>query len=121
MVRLSEADVALDAVVGSGRDPSERYVEGALSTPPRVIVQTNSVHGGRYATADGRTGTYEPVPPPGEVVDTYGAGDCFAAGLTFALGSGLDVEEAIAIAARCGAWNVAGRGPYERQLTAADL
>jgi ribokinase len=121
MVRLSEADVALDAVVGSGRDPSERYVEGTLSTPPRVVVQTNSMHGGRYETADGRSGTYDPVPPPGDVVDTYGAGDCFAAGLTFALGSGLDVEEAIALAARCGAWNVAGRGPYGRLLAEADL
>jgi ribokinase len=121
MVRLSEADVPLDAVVGSGRDPSERYVEGALSAQPGVVVQTNSTRGGRYETADGRTGTYEPVSPPGDVVDTYGAGDCFAAGLTFALGAGMEVEEAIAVAARCGAWNVAGRGPYEHQLTTADL
>jgi ribokinase len=121
MVRLAEADVPLDAVVGSGRDPAERYVDGALSTPPTLVVQTNSLHGGRYWTADGRSGDYEPVPPPGEVVDTYGAGDCFAAALTFALGSGLDVEDALTLAARCGAWNVAGRGPYEHQLTAAEL
>jgi hypothetical protein len=31
------------------------------------------------------------------------------------------VEKALALAARCGAWVVSGRGPYERQLTAADL
>jgi ribokinase len=55
------------------------------------------------------------------VVDTYGAGDSFAAGLTFALGSGLDVEKALALAARCGAWCVAGKGPYGNQLTAVDL
>ena len=58
---------------------------------------------------------------PGAVVDTYGAGDSFAAGLTFALGSGLVVEEAFALAARCGAWCAAGKGPYGNQLTAADL
>ncbi len=121
MVRLAEADVPLDAVVGSGRDPAERYVEGALSNPPRLVVQTNSVHGGRFETADGFSGTYEAVPPPGDVVDTYGAGDCFAAGLTFALGAGMAARDALALAARCGAWNVAGRGPFDHQLTAAEL
>ena len=121
MERLIEADVPLDAVVGSGRDPGERYEEAALSTPPGLIVQTHSAHGGRYRTADARNGRYEAVEPPGEVIDTYGAGDCFAAGLTFALASGLEAEDAIALAARCGAWNVTGRGPYTHQLTAADL
>lgn len=118
---LAEADVPLDAVVGSGRDPSEAYDPAVLTTPPRLVVQTNSLRGGRYSTADGRSGTYEPAEPPGPVIDTYGAGDCFAAGLTFALGSGLDAEEAIALASRCGAWAVAGRGPYGNMLSAADL
>jgi ribokinase len=121
MSLLAEADVALDAVVGSGRDPSERYDPHALSTSPRLVVRTNSSGGGTFETADGRAGAFEAVPPPGPVIDTYGAGDCFAAGLTYALGAGLDVEDAIAVAARCGAWNVAGRGPYSSQLTANDL
>jgi ribokinase len=118
---LAEADVALDAVVGSGRDPSEAYDPDALSTPPPLVVRTSGWRGGTYATSDGRGGPYEAVPAPGPVVDTYGAGDCFAAGLTFALGSGLAADEAVALAARCGAWNVAGRGPYSNQLRAADL
>jgi ribokinase len=113
--------VALDAVVGSGRDPGERYDPAALSTPPGVVVRTDGSRGGSFETADGRTGTYEPAAPPGPVVDTYGAGDCFAAGLAYALGAGLDAEDAIALAARSGAWNVAGRGPYEHQLTSTDV
>ncbi len=121
MELLGEADVALDAVVGSGRDPAERYDPDALTHPPALVVQTSSVRGGRWEAADGRSGTFEPAPPPGPVIDTYGAGDSFAAGLTFALGCGLDVEEALALAARCGAWCAAGRGPYERQLSAEDL
>lgn len=120
MALLGEADVALDAVVGSGRDPSERYDPDVLSVPPRLVVRTNSRRGGTFEAADGRTGSFEPATPPGPVVDTYGAGDCFAAGLTFALGEGLEAEDAIALAARCGAWNVAGRGPYSNQLTGAD-
>ncbi|HKE53256.1 MAG TPA: PfkB family carbohydrate kinase, partial [Actinomycetota bacterium] len=71
--------------------------------------------------SEGRGGSYRPVAPPGPVVDTYGAGDSFAAGLTFALGRGLEVEDALALAARCGAWCASGRGPYGNQLTASDL
>jgi len=44
------------------------------------------------------------------VEDTYGAGDCFAAGLTYALGAGDPAAEAIAFAARCGAAALTGRG-----------
>jgi ribokinase len=54
-------------------------------------------------------------------VDAYGAGDSFAAGLTFGLGSGFDVETALHIAARCGAGNMTGRGPYAGQPRAEDL
>ena len=117
---LVEADLHLDAVVGSGNDPSEAFDAGRLTLPPGLVVRTDSVRGGRYETSDGASGTYEPVAPPGPIVDTYGAGDSFAAGLTFALGSGLGVQEALVIAARCGAWCASGKGPYGNQLTAAE-
>jgi ribokinase len=118
---LVEADVQLDAVVGSGNDPAEAFDPAKLTHAPGLVVRTDSVRGGRYEKSDGGSGSYEPADPPGPVVDTYGAGDSFAAGLTFALGSGLDVEESLALAARCGAWCAAGKGPYGNQLTAADL
>ena len=51
----------------------------------------------------------------------YGAGDSFQAGLTFGLASGLDTDAALALAARCGAFAVTGRGPTGGQLTASDL
>ncbi len=53
MALLGEADVRLDAVVGSGRDPSERYDPDLLSVPPRLVVRTNSLRGGSYETDDG--------------------------------------------------------------------
>ena len=118
---LAEADVHLDAVVGSGNDPSEVFDRDAHTHPPDLVVRTDSVRGGRYETSDGRSGRYEPVAPPGPIVDTYGAGDSFAAGLAFALGSGLGVEEALTLAARCGAWCASGKGPYGNQLAVADL
>jgi ribokinase len=121
MPLLAEADVHLDAVVGSGHDPGERFDPDALTHPPHLVVRTDGARGGRFETSDGRAGTYPPVAPPGPIVDTYGAGDSFAAGLTFALASGLGTEAALDLAARCGAWCVAGRGPYGRQLAAGDL
>lgn len=118
---LAQADLYLDAVVGSAADPAEALDPDAFNVPPHLVVRTENVRGGRYETSDGRTGTYDPVSPPGPVVDTYGAGDSFAAGLTFALGAGMEIEEALALAARCGAWCAAGKGPYGNQLTATDL
>jgi ribokinase len=82
-------------------------------------VRTAGADGGTYTTADGRTGAFPAAPLPGPVVDAYGCGDSFAAGLTFALGRGDDVEEALAFAAQCGAACLTGRGPYPGQLRLA--
>jgi ribokinase len=118
---LTAADVPLDALVGSGRDPSERFDPSVLSHRPGLIVRTDGMNGGTYQAAGGASGTYDAVPLPGPLVDTYGGGDSFVAGLTFALGAGYPVPEALRLAATCGAWCVAGRGPYQGQLTAADI
>ena len=120
-VFLAEHDIELDAVVGSGSDPAEAFDPSAFTQRPRLAVRTDGASGGRYESSDGRSGTYEPVAPPGPVVDAYGAGDSFAAGLAFGLASEVSVDEALRLAARCGAWCMAGRGPYGSQLTAADL
>ncbi len=118
---LAEHDVPLDAVVGSGSDPAEVFDPAAFAHRPHLAVRTDGANGGRYETGGGRSGTYGSVAPPGPVVDAYGAGDSFAAGLAFGFASGMDVDEALRLAARCGAWCVAGRGPYGNQLSAADL
>ena len=114
---LARAAVRLDAVVGSAVDPAEAYRRGDLDPPPRLVVRTEGKEGGTYETDEGRSGRYPATPLPGPIVDTYGSGDSFAAGLTFALGAGYGVEEALDLAARCGAACLTGRGPYEGQLT----
>ena len=113
---LAESGVPLDAVVGSGRDDAERYTPGLLDPAPRLVVRTAGADGGTYETADGHSGAFPAAPIPGPVVDAYGCGDSFAAGLTFALGRGDGVEEALAFAAACGAACLTGRGPYAGQL-----
>jgi ribokinase len=116
LAQLASAGVALDALVGSRRDVAERYRPGDLAPVPGLAVWTEGKAGGSYLTADGEAGRFDPAPVPGPVVDAYGCGDSFAAGLTFALGEGRPVEEALALAARCGAACLTGRGPYEGQL-----
>jgi ribokinase len=116
---LARAGLPLDAVVGSGGDPSERYVPGVLDPPPRLAVATEGDRGGSYAYDDGSTGRYEAASVPGRVVDAYGCGDSFAAGLAFALGAGSGIDDALTLAARCGAACLSGRGPYEGQLRLA--
>ena len=115
--QLKRAGVHLDAVVGSGRDEAERYRPGDLDPSPGLAVWTLGKEGGKFRTAAGLFGTYVAATIPGQVVDAYGCGDSFAAGLTFALGTGLPTQEALEFAARCGAACLTGRGPFEGQLT----
>jgi ribokinase len=119
---LAASGIQADAVVGSGRDPAERYDPNRLAhAPPGIVVQTEGIAGGRYRQVDGREGRYTPVPPPGPISDTYGSGDSFQAGLTFALGAGYEVTRALQLAARCGSAALTGRGPADGQMTAAEL
>jgi ribokinase len=118
---LHEAGVRLDALVYSDRDELETAFARALDPPPTLLVATRGAEGGRYESAQGQSGSWPAAPLPGPVADTYGAGDSFAAALTFALARGDDPEAALALAARAGAVCLTGRGPYERQLTADAL
>jgi ribokinase len=108
---LVEAQVQLDALVRSGRDPSEGYEPGLLDPEPHMIVSTMGPEGGSYVVAE-EDETYEAVDLPGPVVDAYGAGDSFAAGLAFALGTGRSPEAAVEFAAKCGAVAMTRRGAH---------
>jgi ribokinase len=113
---LADAHVELDALVGSGSDPSERYRPGDLDPAPLAVVMTAGARGGTIERRGEESQTFGAAELPGPVGDAYGAGDSFAAGLTYGLGSGMSVADAVALAARCGAHCITGRGPYEGQL-----
>lgn len=113
---LAEAEVQLDAVVGSASDGAERYEPGSITPPPRLVVTTRGAEGGTWQLDGEPEERYPPAPLPGPVADSYGCGDSFAAGLAFALGEGVPPEDALALAARCGAACLTGRGPYAGQL-----
>ncbi|HWY91038.1 MAG TPA: PfkB family carbohydrate kinase [Solirubrobacteraceae bacterium] len=113
--------VALDALVSSAKDAIERDEVARAREEAELIVATEGAHGGVYRERGGGSGSWTAAPPPGAAVDSYGSGDSFAAGLTYALGAGMAAPQALDLAARCGAVCLTGRGPYERQLTAQEL
>ena len=83
-----------------------------IEPPPRLVVRTLGADGGVCEPG----GSFAASAPPGPVVDAYGAGDSFAAGLTYGLASGWGRKEVLAFAARCGAAALTGRGAFAGQL-----
>jgi ribokinase len=132
MVALVDSGVMLDVLVGSAHDPGEVYEPGTLDPEPRVVVRTSGGEGGTWEARephagetplrwlpDGRLrGTWKAAPLPGPKADAYGCGDAFAAALAYGLGAGMMLDEAIDLAARCGAAILTGRGPYGAMLAA---
>jgi ribokinase len=118
--------VPLDALVLSGEDAIEREDAARAQADAELVVLTDGARGGSYKERSGvsgersaGSGTWDAAPLPGPAVDSYGCGDSFAAGLTYGLGAGMTPPDALALAARCGAVCLTGRGPYERQLRCA--
>jgi ribokinase len=109
---LGEAGVEIDVLVASARDRGEALDPAALEPRPRLVVRTEGAEGGSWESRDGGAGRFDAAAPPGPPVDAYGCGDSFAAGLTCGLAAGLELDGALALAARCGASALTGRGPY---------
>jgi ribokinase len=108
LATLARASVQLDALVSSGKDDAERYHPGQIDPEPHLVVTTSGALGGWVQPG----GPYTAAPLPPAPVDAYGAGDCFAAGLAFALAAGLEGLDALDFASRCGAGALAGPGVH---------
>jgi ribokinase len=106
---IQEAGVELDALVASAKDPAERYEEGDLDPSPRTVFLSAGKEGG---TIDPGGLRWEAENLPGPIADEYGAGDTFAAWLTFALAQGRPPEEAARFAAGGSAEQLARRGAH---------
>ena len=105
---LEASGVSCDALIGSALDPAEQIPAAALTRPPRLRIATEGAAGG-WSEPGGR---FLAQPLPGELVDSYGCGDSFAAGVTAGLAAGWPVDRAIALGARCGAECAGVFGPY---------
>jgi ribokinase len=113
LATLRRGAVDLDVLVGSGKDDAELYRPGDLDPEPGLVVTTSGALGGWAQPG----GPFTAAPLPESRADAYGAGDCFAAGLTFALAAGLETQDALAFAARCGAGALAGDGVHAESVS----
>jgi ribokinase len=118
---LRDSGIRLDVLVRSAKDPGEQQAERELDPPPDLVVSTMGKEGGQWMGKDHASHSWKAAELPGPRRDAYGAGDSFAAGVTFALGADLATDDALRLAARAGAYKLAGRAPYDNQLTAAEL
>jgi len=107
---LEASGISCDALIGSALDPDEEVPRGALRKKPLLRVATEGAAGG-WCEPGGR---YQAMPLSGKLVDSYGCGDSFAAGVTAGLAAGYTVMEAIQLGARCGAECASVFGPYEK-------
>ena len=113
---IASSGVCVDALVGSASDPEEACDLDRLDPAPDLLVMTQGSAGGIYTRRGGVPRHYEPAPPPGPLVDSYGCGDSFLAALAFALARGDGTEEAVGFAAVAGAAVATGRGALTAQL-----
>jgi ribokinase len=98
---LPDIDVSLDALIYSGDDAAEVQWAAGLSSRARLSVLTEGPHGGQWAGES--SGYWETAALPGPIIDSYGAGDSFAAGFTYGLARTGDPAEAARVGAQCGA------------------
>jgi len=105
---VAASGVRCDALIGSALDPAEQVGQGALQNSPLLRVATEGSAGG-WSEPGGR---FAAQPLPGKFVDSYGCGDCFAAGVTAGLAAGWPGAEAIRLGSRCGAACATVFGPY---------
>ena len=108
LATLQRGAVELNALVGSGNDDAELYRPGDLDPVPELVVTTSGALGGWAQPG----GPFTAAPIPGTYADSYGAGDCFASGLAYALAAGVETAEALAFASRCGAGALSGPGVH---------
>src|SRR5581483_9058553 len=98
---LQSAGIAPDVIVGSRSDARERSSLSDYSPAPCAVVMTDGARGGTIETSAGIARFRPPVvKPPGP---SYGAGDSFAAALTYFLAAGYPVDEAATCACTFGA------------------
>ena len=112
---LRAAGVAPDVIVGSASDPREDAPFSSYVPPPGALVLTDGPRPIRVLRGES-VAWVEAPPAPAEVVGDYGAGDSFAAALTYFLAHDLSVEEACRRAGPHGAAVLGAVDPREGQM-----
>ncbi len=106
---LQAANIKIDALIGSGLDPDEHIPKHLLKPQPKLSISTEGALGGEVWPL----GRYEAFPLKQPIIDDYGCGDSFAAGVTAGMAAGWKIEQAISLGSFCGAKCTSFFGPYQ--------
>ena len=116
----SRAACAPTCSIASATDPSEAVDPRQLPVPPGAIVWTEGGEGGRYLLRRRhRRALAAPRPCPALRSTATAAATRSPPGSPWAWARGLDLDEALALGARCGAACLTGRGALGPQLVEA--
>ena len=111
---VTAAGIVADVIVASANDPEESPAALPSELIPGAVVMTNGAAGGSIKSHGAAVRRYAPTVQAAPIVDSYGCGDSFAAGLTVGLARGLNIDDAVAVAAAagglCSTWR-GGLGP----------
>lgn len=111
---LALSGVRADVIIGSARDPREASHLEDYDPQPGALVMTAGGVGGTVETADGIARFAAPA-APAQIVGAYGAGDSFAAALTWYVARGVPVLDACVRAGLHGAAVLRGVNPIANQ------
>jgi ribokinase len=115
---LARSGVRADIVVGSAVDPREHGGLADYAVAPGALILTDGARGGTIETPAG-VDHFAAPPTPQPVAGAYGAGDSFAAALTWYVARGLPLREACERAGVHGAAVLRGIDPVAWQLPLA--
>mgnify|MGYP001231368563 CR=1 FL=1 len=110
---IKQSNIQLDALIGSGLDSGEKFSKSNFKVLPKLIIKTK----GEKGCDAWPLGEFESYKIKDNVVDSYGCGDSFAAGVTLGLAAGFDIKTCISLGSLCGAQNTQYLGPYEDSLS----
>ncbi len=105
---ISNSKVFLDALIGSNLDPDENFSLSDLTNIPKYIIKTEGKDGGILFPG----GRFKAVKNNIPIVDSYGCGDSFAAGILFGLASNWNIDKTVKLGTVLGGNCIGNFGPY---------
>tara|TARA_Y100000589_G_scaffold323286_1_gene357580 strand:- start:680 stop:1555 length:876 start_codon:yes stop_codon:yes gene_type:complete len=105
---INNSKVLLDALIGSNLDPDENFSLTDLTNIPKLIIKTEGKDGGILIPG----GRFKAINNTNPIIDSYGCGDSFAAGILLGLASKWNLEKTIKLGSILGSNCIGNFGPY---------
>ena len=105
---INNSQVFLDALIGSNLDPDENFLLTDLTKSPKLIIKTEGKNGGILIPG----GRFKAIHNNTPIIDSYGCGDSFAAGILYGLASKWSTQKTVILGTILGSNCIGNFGPY---------